>query len=136
MLTMYDLDQCVLEALRAGAVGFLLKTTPPAELTASLRAAANGRHVFDESVASRLVENFVGSGGGSAPSHPGIDALTEREIEVYRARAQGLSNAEIADSLYLSEATVKTYVTRILAKLQVRDRVQAVIIAFESGLLR
>lgn len=133
MLTMYDLDEYVLEALRAGAAGFLLKTTPPAELTAAVRSAAAGRHVFDDSVTSRLVESFVHSRGTSAP-HPGIETLTDREIEVYQAMARGYSNAEIGVELHLSEATVKTYVTRILAKLQVRDRLQAVIIAFESGL--
>lgn len=133
MLTMYDVDDYVLRALRSGAAGFLLKTTPPAELASAVRAAAQGRHVFDESVTMRLVDSFV-DGGGSGQAHPGIEQLTEREVEVYRAMASGMSNAEIGAELHLSEATVKTHVTRILAKLQVRDRVQAVIIAFESGL--
>ncbi|WP_067437924.1 response regulator [Nocardioides jensenii] len=133
MLTMYDLDDYVLGALRAGARGFLLKTTPPGELTAAIRDAAAGRHVFAASVTSRLVTAYVGRTPPADRGRGAIDTLTQREGEVYRAMARGLSNAEIGADLHLSEATVKTYVTRVFAKLGVRDRVQAVILAFESG---
>ncbi|MDQ2624890.1 MAG: response regulator transcription factor [Actinomycetota bacterium] len=133
MLTMYDVDDYVAQALRAGASGFLLKTTPPEELTAAIRKAHAGQHVFGPSVTDRLVRSFVTHPTPTDGVPEALRSLTERELEVFDAIARGLSNAEIGASLYLTEATVKTYVTRILAKLGLRDRVQAVILAFESG---
>lgn len=133
VLTMYDVDDYVVRALRAGAHGFLLKTTPPAELVAGVRAVAAGRKVFAPSVTERLVDSFVSRPGARPDGEVRLRTLTEREREVFDAVARGLSNAEIAGSLFLSEATVKTYVTRILAKLGLRDRVQAVILAYETG---
>jgi DNA-binding NarL/FixJ family response regulator len=133
MLTMFDLDEYVYGALRAGASGFLLKTTPPHELTAAIRAAYRGDLLFAPTVTRRLVASYV----ARPPTPRGIPepltSLTERELEVFRAMAKGLSNAEIGKQLYLGEATVKTHVTRILAKLALRDRVQAVVLAYECG---
>jgi DNA-binding NarL/FixJ family response regulator len=131
VLTMFDLDDYVVEALRAGAAGFLLKTTDPAVLIASVRSCAAGETTLGPSVIARLVDSYV--------SHPlilvpGLDQLTERELDVLRSMAKGLSNAEIADELFLAETTVKTHVARILAKLGVRDRVQAVVLAHRSGM--
>ena len=132
MLTMYDVDDYVSRALRAGAVGFLLKTTPPEELTDAIRRAHAGHHVLGPSVMQRLVGSYVARPpGGGVPDV--LSALTERELEVFDAIARGLSNAEIGTELFLSEATVKTYVTRLLAKLGLRDRVQAAILAYECG---
>jgi DNA-binding NarL/FixJ family response regulator len=134
MLTMFDLDEYVFRALRAGASGFLLKTTPPAELAAAVRACHSGDLLFAPTVTRRLVETYV----RRPPDPDGVPAalaeLTERELEVLRAMARGLSNAEIAAALYLGEATVKTHVTRVLTKLGLRDRVQAVVLAYECGL--
>lgn len=133
LLTTFDVDEYVLEGLRAGASGFLLKTSPPAALVDAVRACAAGELRFAPSVVARLVETFVR--GGSAPDTqalpPGLQSLTARELDVLRAVARGLSNAEV----YLAETTVKTHVTRILAKLGLRDRVQAVVLAYESGLI-
>lgn len=135
MLTTFDLDEYVFEALRAGASGFLLKTTPPAELSAGIRAVHAGEMLFARSVVRRLVETFVRQ--PPAPTTSGVlSSLTEREVEVLRAIARGLSNAEIGAELYLAETTVKTHVARILAKLNLRDRVQAVVLAYETGLVR
>ena len=131
VLTMFDLDDYVMEALRAGAAGFLLKTTDPAVLTASVRSCAAGETTLGPSVIARLVDSYVAH--PSIPA-PGIDQLTQRELEVLRSMAKGLSNAEIADELFLAETTVKTHVARILAKLGVRDRVQAVVLAHRSGM--
>ena len=131
VLTMFDLDDYVVEALRAGAAGFLLKTTDPAVLTASVRSCAAGETTLGPSVVARLVDSYVAH--PSIPA-PGIDQLTQRELDVLRSMAKGLSNAEIADELFLAETTVKTHVARILAKLGVRDRVQAVVLAHRSGL--
>ena len=131
VLTMFDLDDYVVEALRAGAAGFLLKTTDPAVLTASVRSCAAGETTLGPSVIARLVDSYVAH--PSIPA-PGIDQLTQRELDVLRSMAKGLSNAEIADELFLAETTVKTHVARILAKLGVRDRVQAVVLAHRSGL--
>ncbi|WGX95187.1 response regulator transcription factor [Nocardioides sp. L-11A] len=140
MLTLYDLDEHVDRALRAGASGFLLKTASPAELTAAVRDAAAGRAVFASSVTDRLVRAYRAlepqralSAAAGRPPAP-FDELSIREREVLRAMCDGLSNAEIADLLFLSETTVKTYVTRMLAKLGVRDRVQAVVLAHRAGL--
>ena len=131
VLTMFDLDDYVVEALRAGAAGFLLKTTDPAVLTASVRSCAAGETTLGPSVIARLVDSYVAH--PSIPA-PGIDQLTHRELDVLRSMAKGLSNAEIADELFLAETTVKTHVARILAKLGVRDRVQAVVLAHRSGM--
>lgn len=135
MLTMYDVDDYVFRALRAGASGFLLKTTPPEQLTAAIRDAHEGLRIFAPSVTERLVRTFVSRPASGEGTPKALHALTERELEVFGAIARGLSNAEIGAELFLSEATVKTYVTRILAKLGLRDRVQAVILAFETKLV-
>jgi DNA-binding NarL/FixJ family response regulator len=135
VLTMFDLDEYVFAALRAGASGFLLKTTPPSELAAAIRACASGDLLFAPTVTRRLVETYVrrAPATGSVPARLG--GLTDREVDVLRALARGLSNAEIAGALFLGETTVKTHVTRILAKLGLRDRVQAVVLAYECGLV-
>jgi DNA-binding NarL/FixJ family response regulator len=135
VLTMFDLDEYVFGALRAGASGFLLKTTPPAELAAAIRACHSGELLFAPTVTRRLVETYV----RRPPPPDGLPAelagLTGREVDVLRAIARGLSNAEIAAELHLGESTVKTHVTRILAKLDLRDRIQAVVLAYETGLV-
>jgi DNA-binding NarL/FixJ family response regulator len=135
MLTMFDLDEYVFGALRAGASGFLLKTTPPAELAAAVRACHSGELLFAPTVIRRLVETYV----RRPPTYHGVPAqlrgLTQRETDVLRAIARGLSNTEIAAALHLGESTVKTHVTHILTKLGLRDRVQAVVLAYESGLV-
>lgn len=133
VLTTFDLDEYVLGALRAGASGFLVKTTPPAQLVAAVKACAAGETTLGPSVVDRLVESYLQH--GDVPDVPGLDALTERERDVLLAMAQGLSNAEIGARLYLAETTVKTHVTRVLAKLGVRDRVQAVVLAHRGGLV-
>ena len=135
VLTTFDLDDYVLEALRAGASGFLLKTTPPRELIAAIKACAAGETSLGPSVIQRLVHTYVAR-RDAGPSTATLARLTAREAEVLRVMARGKSNAEIGAELYLAETTVKTHVTRILAKLGVRDRVQAVVIAHDSGLMR
>lgn len=135
MLTMFDLDEYVVGALRAGASGFLLKTTPPYELIDRLKACARGDFVAGPTVMARLVDSFV-SRPGTDRLTKGLDSpLTDRERDVLGAMARGLSNAEIAADLYLAETTVKTHVSRILDKLGVRDRVQAVVAAHRDGLV-
>jgi DNA-binding NarL/FixJ family response regulator len=141
ILTTFDLDEYVLAGLRAGASGFLLKDTSADDLVAAIRVVASGDAVVAPSATRRLLERFLpaaGTGdGGRPPADPTVlDALTQREREVLELVARGLSNTEIAARLYLSEGTVKTHVGRILAKLDVRDRVQAVILAYETGLVR
>jgi DNA-binding NarL/FixJ family response regulator len=136
MLTMFDLDDYVLRALRAGASGFLLKTTPPADLTAAIRACRNGTMLFAPSVTRRLVESYVNQPAAVDGVPTRLAGLTARELEVFQAIAQGLSNTEIGAQLYMGEATVKTHITRILAKLGLRDRVQAVVLAYDCGLMR
>jgi DNA-binding NarL/FixJ family response regulator len=136
VMTTFDLDEYALSALRNGASGFLLKDTQPAELVSSLRAVASGDAVVSPSVTRRLLDRFLGAAGGELKDATVLDALTEREREVLVLIAKGLSNGEIARRLFLSEATVKTHVGRILAKLDVRDRVQAVVLAYETGLVR
>jgi DNA-binding NarL/FixJ family response regulator len=133
VLTTFDLDDYVLGALRAGASGFLLKTTPPDQLVAAVKACAAGETTFGPSVVDRLVRSYLDHAGTPAP--PGLADLTAREREVLVAMAHGLSNTEIGQRLYLAETTVKTHVTRVLAKLGVRDRVQAVVVAHRSGLV-
>lgn len=130
VLTMFDLDEYVVEALRAGAAGFLLKTTAPAELVAAVKACAAGQLTVGPTVVTRLVQSFVAR---SPRPHPGLEHLTGRELDVLRAMARGLSNAEIGTELHLAETTVKTHVARVLAKLGVRDRVQAVVVAHRAG---
>lgn len=135
MLTLYDLDDYVSKALRLGARGFLLKTSSPEEITTSVRDAHAGRLTFSPAVSERLVDAYLNRPEHQRPSLTTlVDRLSERELEVWRALSDGLSNAEISEQLHLSEATVKTYVTRLLTKLEVRDRVQAVILGFRSGL--
>jgi len=134
MLTMYDLDEYVFQALREGASGFLLKTTAPDDLTAAIRSVHDGRRVFAPTVLDRLVRAYVRRRAASDGVPEALADLTDREVDVLRVLARGLSNAEIGAELHLSGATVKTYVTRILAKLGLRDRVQAVILAYECGL--
>lgn len=135
MLTMFDLDEYVFGALRAGASGFLLKTTPPAVLAAGIRACHSGELLFAPSVTRRLVETYVRRAPGSGGLPAEVTDLTSRELEVLRAIARGLSNAEIAGELFVSAATVKTHVTRVLLKLGLRDRVQVVVFAYETGLV-
>lgn len=135
ILTMFDLDEYVVQALRAGAAGFLLKTTAPQQLLQSVKACAAGETTLGPSVMERLLESYLAQ-PGTRPRPPGLDALTARELDVLRSMAGGLSNAEIATALFLAETTVKTHVARILSKLGVRDRVQAVVIAHENGVAR
>jgi len=133
MLTTFDLDEVVYDALRAGASGFLLKDAPEERLTTAIRVVAEGGSLFAPSVTTRLIEEFA----RRAPqARPDLTGLTDREREVLALVARGLSNAEIARQLYLSENTVKTHVGRLLTKLGVRDRVQAVVLAYESRLVR
>ena len=134
VLTTFDLDEYVYGALRAGASGFLLKDAPEEQLAAAIRVAADGGALFSPAVTQRLIERFARAGDG--PSPPVLDELTTREVEVLRLVARGLSNAEIAGELVVSEHTVKTHMARILGKLGLRDRTQAVIAAYESGLVR
>ena len=134
VLTTFDIDDYVLGALRAGASGFLLKTTPPRELTAAVRACAAGETTLGPTVIARLVDSYVAQ--PATPDTSALGNLTARETDVLKAMARGLSNAEIGAELYLAETTVKTHVARILHKLGVRDRVQAVVIAHDSGLAR
>jgi DNA-binding NarL/FixJ family response regulator len=135
MLTTFDLDEYVYAALRAGASGFLLKDLSPEGLIAAVRLVHGGDALLAPSITRRLVERFARP-ATPAVSHAALATLTARELEVLKLIARGLSNAEIADSLFLSEATVKTHVARILPKLGVRDRVQAVVFAYETGLVR
>lgn len=133
VLTMFDLDDYVTEALRAGAAGFLIKTTDPHDLISRVKACAAGDTTLSPTVLGRLVDSFIESRSHD-PAPPGADQLTDRERDVLRAMSRGLSNAEIATDLYLAETTVKTHVARILTKLEVRDRVQAVVVAHRCGL--
>jgi DNA-binding NarL/FixJ family response regulator len=136
MLTTFDMDEYVYEALRAGASGFLLKDVPPEQLVAGVRAVASGDALLAPAVTRRVIEEFVRRPPDSVRAAPaGLGELTEREHEVLRQIARGLSNAEIAKELYVSETTVKTHVAHILTKLRLRDRVQAVVFAYESGLV-
>ena len=135
VLTTFDLDEYVFAALRAGASGFLLKDAPEEHLLAAIRVVADGGSLFAPTVSRRLIERFAALEGGPA-TPPALDALTAREVEVLRLLARGRSNAEIAAELVVSEHTVKTHVARVLGKLGLRDRIQAVILAYESGLVR
>ena len=133
VLTTFDLDEYVYEALRAGASGFLLKDAPEEQLVAGIRIVADGGSLFAPAVTQRLIERFAGA--QPAPASPAFDELTPRELEVLRLVARGLSNAEIATELVVSEHTVKTHVARLLQKLDLRDRVQAVVLAYEAGVV-
>ncbi len=135
VMTTFDLDEHVLGALRAGASGFLLKDTPPEDLVSAIRSVAAGDAVVSPKVTKRLLSRFVSQSVSTADASV-LDALTGREREVLVHLATGLSNAEIAAALHLSEATIKTHIGRILTKLDVRDRVQAVVVAYETGLVR
>ncbi len=135
VLTTFDLDDYVYEALRAGASGFLLKHAPARELLDAVRVVARGEALLAPSITKRLIEDFVKSQPGKGVRPRELTALTERETEVLRLIAQGLSNGEIAGHLFVAEQTVKTHVSRVLMKLGLRDRAQAVIAAYESGLV-
>ncbi len=134
ILTTFDLDQYVYAALTAGASGFLLKDVTPEQLVAAVRMVRAGDALLAPSITRRLVERFAPQQAAAPELHRDLSELTPRELEVLRLLARGLSNAELAAQLTLSEATVKTHVARILAKLQLRDRVQAVVLAYETGL--
>nr|WP_205863070.1 response regulator transcription factor [Planosporangium thailandense] len=134
MLTTFDLDEYVYEALCAGASGFLVKDLPDDQLVAGVRAVARGDTLLAPSVTRRLIEAYTRRPPARVALPPGADTLTPREVEVWRLMARGLSNAEIASELYVGEATVKTHVSRVMAKLGARDRVQAVVLAYEYGL--
>ena len=135
MLTTFDLDEYLYEAMKSGASGFLLKDTPRAQLLAAVRAAAAGDATLSPVLVRRLVDDFVRRPAPGAALPDSLRALTERETEVLRLLARGLSNAELAAELFLSEATVRTHIGHIFEKLGLRDRVQAVVLAYESGLV-
>jgi DNA-binding NarL/FixJ family response regulator len=136
ILTTFDLDEYVFKALRAGASGFLLKDTLPDELLAAVRVIASGEALLAPTVTRRLIQQFVQQQPGApAPPHPGLATLTDREREVLGAVARGLSNAEIAESLFMSHGTAKTHVSRVLTKLDARDRAQLVMLAYEAGVV-
>ena len=137
MLTTFDMDEYVYDALRAGASGFLLKDVPPEQLVNGIRAIASGDALLAPSVTRRVVEEFVRRPPDSLrTAPPELEELTARELEVLKLIARGLSNAEIAQELVVSETTVKTHVAHVLMKLNLRDRVQAVVLAYESGLVQ
>ena len=133
ILTTFDLDEYVYEALRAGASGFVLKDDSPEQLIAAIRTVAAGDALLSPTVTRRVIQRFVGMPRPAPPAE--LEELSEREREVFRLMARGLSNAEIGHELFISETTVKTHVTHILSKLGLRDRVQAVVLAYQSGLL-
>ncbi len=136
VLTTFEFDEYVYDAVLAGASGFLLKRTPPEEVVAGIRAVASGDALLAPSVTRRLLEDFVKARSGRRPlNKSAIERLTPREAEVLVEMAKGLSNQEIAEALFVSEGTVKTHVKRILMKLALRDRVQAVVFAYENGLV-
>ncbi|OZD60291.1 DNA-binding response regulator [Rhodococcus sp. 06-1059B-a] len=136
VMTTFDLDEHVLGAIRAGASGFLLKDTPPDDLVSAIRSIAGGDAVVSPKVTKRLLTRMVADEATPLRDPAMLDALTDREREVLELLATGLSNAEIAQRLGLSEATVKTHVGRMFTKLGLRDRVQAVVLAYETGLVR
>jgi DNA-binding NarL/FixJ family response regulator len=133
ILTTFDLDQYIYEALRVGASGFVLKDDPPEQLLAAIHTVAAGDALLSPAVTKRVIERFTHIPHPTLP--PGIDELTERERDILSLIAEGLSNSEIGERLYISETTVKTHVTHILQKLNLRDRVQAVVLAYQSGLV-
>ena len=135
MLTTFDLDEYVYDALRAGASGFLLKDVPAEQLVDGIRVVAQGDALLAPSVTKRLIHEFSRSGAAQRSAPASLGDLTPRELEVFKLIARGMSNAEIATELVVSETTVKTHVARVLMKLGVRDRVQAVVLAYESGVV-
>jgi DNA-binding NarL/FixJ family response regulator len=135
MLTTFDLDEYVYDALRAGASGFLLKDVPAEELVSGIRVVAQGDALLAPSVTKRLIHEFSRGAVTQQSAPPELEELTPRELEVFQLMARGMSNAEIATELVVSETTVKTHVARVLMKLGVRDRVQAVVLAYESGVV-
>jgi DNA-binding NarL/FixJ family response regulator len=136
VLTTYDLDEYVYDAIRAGASGFLLKDVQPAQLVDAVRVVAAGDALLSPSITRRLLDRFARSLPDRNPPPASLASLTDREVEVLRLLASGLSNAELAERLVVSEATVKSHVSNVLHKLGLRDRVQAVILAYEAGLVR
>ena len=132
ILTTFDLDEYVYEALRSGASGFVLKDDPPEQLLAAIRVVAAGEALLSPAITKRVIKQFARMPRPEPPRQ--LDELTERELDVFRLVARGLSNAEIARELYISDTTVKTHITHILMKLNLRDRVQAVVLAHETGL--
>jgi DNA-binding NarL/FixJ family response regulator len=135
ILTTYELDEYVFDALSAGASGFLLKAAPPEDLIRAIRVVASGEALLAPSVTRRLIEEFAKRPLPSGKRPKELDSLTERELEVLRQIAKGLTNGEIAKELHVSETTIKTHVAHLLDKLDLRDRVQAVILAYEAGLI-
>jgi len=135
MLTTFDLDEYVYDALRAGASGFLLKDVPAEQLVDGIRVVAEGDALLAPSVTRRLIQEFSRGAVAQQRAPAGLEELTARELEVFKLIARGMSNAEIAAELIVSETTVKTHVARVLMKLGVRDRVQAVVLAYESGVV-
>jgi len=135
MLTTFDADQYIYDALRAGASGFLLKDSRPEELAAAVQVVAAGEALLAPGITARLIARFVETGPQDQMEHPQLQNLTDREREVLVLITRGLSNGEIAGTLFLAEQTVKTHVSRILAKLDLRDRVQAVVFGYEAGLV-
>jgi DNA-binding NarL/FixJ family response regulator len=136
VLTTYDLDEYIFDALKAGASGFLLKDSPPEELISAIHVVASGEALLAPAVTRRLIEAFVSAPRVSADAKRQLADLTPREKEVLHLVARGLSNAEVAADLHLGEATVKSHVSNVLMKLDLRDRVQAVVLAYESGLVK
>jgi DNA-binding NarL/FixJ family response regulator len=138
ILTTFDLDEYVYEAIRAGASGFLLKDVQPAQLVDAIRVVAAGEALLAPTVTRRLLDHFADALPSTRPKPPPpeLARLTERELEILKLLAGGLSNAELADLLFLSETTVKTHISSVLRKLELRDRVQAVVLAYEAGLVR
>jgi DNA-binding NarL/FixJ family response regulator len=132
ILTTFDLDEYVYEALRSGASGFVLKDDPPEQLLAAIRVVADGEALLSPAITKRVIKQFTRISRPEPPRQ--LNELTERELDVFRLIARGLSNAEIARELYISDTTVKTHITHILMKLNLRDRVQAVVLAYETGL--
>jgi DNA-binding NarL/FixJ family response regulator len=135
VLTTFDLDEYVYDALRAGASGFMLKDAPPADLIAAIRVVAEGDALLAPSVTRRLIASFVSKAPPKTGDREALDQLTEREVEVLKLVARGLSNAQIAEALVVGETTVKTHVARLLDKLDLQNRVQAAILAYEVGLV-
>lgn len=134
MLTTFDTDENLYAALRAGTSGFLLKVSPPEQLLEAIRVVHSGDALLDPAVTSRVIASFAGRHDPAPPAS--LEGLTPRELEVLRSLARGLTNAEIARELFVGEATVKTHVARVLMKLSLRDRAQAVVFAYEAGVVR
>jgi DNA-binding NarL/FixJ family response regulator len=136
VLTTFDLDEYVYEAMKAGASGFILKNVPPAKLVDAVRTVATGDALLAPAITRRMIERFVQQPPVPQGRPPQLEELTERELDILREIARGRSNAEIAGALYLSQATVKSHVNRVLSKLNLRDRTQAAVLAYETGLVR